>query len=193
MKTELSGGFTGTSHSSMTVSLLPSAGQSGMGSIYRTATTPPAKSERQFAMHPSPPELGYVYWDARSATPQRKKQTSFRKRLPKWKDREYRQGYLEGSIEQGIAWQIRVNRKMRGWSQEDLAVLLGTHQSAVSRMEDTTYGSHSVETLLSVANAFDCGLVVKFVPFSEIARLSEDLSPEAMLVEPFAVEASALE
>lgn len=100
---------------------------------------------------------------------------------------------MAASIEQGVAWQIKVNRQVRGLSQEDLATLLSTKQSAISRLEDPSYGAHSLETLMSVANAFDCALSVRFVPYSELARQSEDLSPEALLVEPFDVEVAGLE
>lgn len=91
-----------------------------------------------------------------------------------------------------MAWQIKVNRQVRGLSQGELAQILGTRQSAVSRLEDPSYGAHSLETLISVAKAFDCALSVRFVPYSELAKQSADLSPEALVVEPFSVEAAEL-
>lgn len=104
-------------------------------------------------------------------------------RHEKWCDAEYRQGYMEGSVEQGIAWQIRANRKARGLTQADLAQLLETTQSGVSRLEDPEYGTHSIDTLLRVANAFDCALSVKFVGYAQLAEDSIDLS-EQNLVAP---------
>lgn len=101
---------------------------------------------------------------------------------PNWVDREYRQAYAEAAVEQGTAWQIRANRKARGWSQDELASKLETFQSAVSRLEDPEYGKHSIETLIAVANAFDCALSVRFVSYSALALESLDLSPEAMVV-----------
>jgi len=109
-----------------------------------------------------------------------------------WADLEYRQAYLEASIEQGLAWQIRANRKQRGWSQEDLANKIGTGQSAVSRLEDPAYGGHSMATLVSIAHAFDCALIVKFAPYSELGRLSEDLSPKALYAPSFTEEAKEI-
>ncbi|MDF4215333.1 hypothetical protein, partial [Bacillus amyloliquefaciens] len=41
--------------------------------------------------------------------PTKKVPAAFERRLAKWIDEEYRQGYLEASLEQGIAWQIRAN------------------------------------------------------------------------------------
>jgi transcriptional regulator with XRE-family HTH domain len=108
--------------------------------------------------------------------------------FPKWANREYRQAYVEAAIEQGLAWQIRANRKSRELSQEQLAQQIGTQQSAISRLEDPTYGSHSIETLLTLAHTFDCALSVRFVPYSTLARESLDLSPRALIAAPFATE-----
>lgn len=106
----------------------------------------------------------------------------------KWLDRDYRQSYMEASIEQGVAWQIRANRKKRHLSQEKLAEMLGTNQSAISRIEDPDYGKHSIDTLIGVAHAFDCALSVKFIPYSELARESENLSEEDLFAAPFSDE-----
>ena len=113
--------------------------------------------------------------------------------FPEWQDQEYRQAYLSASVEQGIAWQIRANRKGRNWSQDDLAQHLGTQQSAVSRLEDSTYGAYSLDTLVCLANVFDCALSVRFVPYSVLAAETENLSPEAMFAAPFTSELLFLE
>ena len=94
---------------------------------------------------------------------------------PKWKEKEYREAYMEASIEQGIAWQIKINRTLRNLTQEDLAKAIGTQQSAISRLEDPTYGAHSLDTLVSIAKTFDCALSVKFVSYSQLACDSERL------------------
>ena len=97
---------------------------------------------------------------------------------PKWIDREYRHAYMESAVEQTIAWQIKINREKRRLKQSDLAAMVGTTQSAISRAEDEEYGGHNLGTLVKIANAFDCALVVKFVSYSQLAydafRLSED-------------------
>ena len=95
---------------------------------------------------------------------------------PKWEDKEYRQAYMESAVHQTIAWQIRINRERRGMTQGELAKRAGTHQSAISRAEDTEYEGHSLATLRKIANAFDCALVVNFVSYSEIAFQSHRLS-----------------
>lgn len=105
-----------------------------------------------------------------------------------WVEREHREGYLEASVEQGIAWQIRVNREARGLTQCELAKRMGKHQSAISRLEDVTYGAYSLETLLELANAFDCALQVRFVSFSHLALQSQKLSSEHLVAVPFSEE-----
>jgi transcriptional regulator with XRE-family HTH domain len=116
----------------------------------------------------------------------------FLKRVAKWADKEYREGYLEGSVEQGTAWQIRAMRKSRGLTQADLADRLGTKQSAVSRMEDPDYGGHSVDTLVKLAHIFDCALSVRFVTYSQLAIDSEDLTEAALVVKSFIEEQNEL-
>lgn len=99
---------------------------------------------------------------------------------------------MEASVEQGIAWQIRANRLARELSQVKLAELLGTTQSAISRLEDPEYGCHSMESLTKLANVFDCALSVKFISYAELARDSVDLSPESMVVPTFSAEVQQL-
>ncbi|WP_425482234.1 helix-turn-helix transcriptional regulator [Luteibacter yeojuensis] len=93
-----------------------------------------------------------------------------------WRDREYRACYAEAAVEQGVAFQIQVNRKRRGWSQKELADRVGTRQNAICRLEDPDYGSHSLRMLMKVAAAFDVALIVKLASFSTLARESESLS-----------------
>jgi len=107
---------------------------------------------------------------------------------PEWADPQYRQAYAEAAVEQGIAWQIRANREARGLSQRQLAQRIDTHQSAVSRLEDPEHGGHTLPTLLKLAHAFDCALLVKFVPYSQLALESEHLGPTDLYAVPYAAE-----
>lgn len=102
-------------------------------------------------------------------------EASILSRRPKWSDEEYRQAYMEAAVEQGVAWQIKINREARGLTQEELAKATGTGQSAISRAEDPSYGAQSLEVLIKIANAFDCALSVKFVSYSQLAFDSERL------------------
>lgn len=116
------------------------------------------------------------------------KQVNPLSKYPKLGDAEYRRAYLLASIEQGIAWQIKTNRTARALSQADLADALGVEQSAVSQLEDPAYGGHTVDTLIKLAEAFDCALSLEFVPFSALARDGRDLSPQALYAAPYSEE-----
>lgn len=111
----------------------------------------------------------------------------------RWKDKEYRESYLEGYLENNIAFQIRANRIARGWSQEELAEKLKTKQASISRMESTDYGNHSVKTLLKLAHVFDCALQVKFIEFGTLAADSRDNSFEKLQVKNYDEETRALQ
>lgn len=106
----------------------------------------------------------------------------------KWRNQEYRHAYMESAVQQDIAWQIKINRENRKLSQGQLAKNIGSTQSAISRAEDTTYGRHRIETLTKIANAFDCALQVKFIPYSRLAKDSEDLSPAALYAKSYEEE-----
>jgi transcriptional regulator with XRE-family HTH domain len=107
---------------------------------------------------------------------------------PQWRDKEYRQAYMEAAIEQGVAWQVKINRKFRGLSQKQLATAIGTQQSAISRLEDPEYGAHSLETLTEIAQAFDCALLVKFISYSDLAKESEMLSETDQYAVPYSLD-----
>ncbi len=124
--------------------------------------------------------LNVVYMGDQQATPLQRLLER-----PRWRDPEYRHAYMESAISHGVAWQIRTNREKRQLSQTALAAKIGSQQSAISRAEDTTYGSHSLDTLVKIANAFDCALQVRYIPYSSLARDSEDLSPEALYTESY--------
>lgn len=109
---------------------------------------------------------------------------------PKWQNREYREAYLEASLEQGIAWQIRINRQKRGITQEDLAKSLGITLPMLQELEDPEIGGYSLETLVKVAKVFDCALSVKFIPYSELARDSQNLSEESQYAPPYTAASS---
>lgn len=109
----------------------------------------------------------------------------------KWRNTEYRHAYMESAVEQGIAWQIKINRERRQMSQSKLAEAIGSQQSAVSRAEDPSYGRHSLDTLVKIAHVFDCALQVKFIPYSKLARESADLSPAAIYAPSYSEEIKA--
>lgn len=106
--------------------------------------------------------------------------------VPKeWESGEYRRATLEATIENQIAWSVRVNREERGLTQSDLAQKMSTKQPAISKLEDPEGGDVLVSTLVKAAHAFDCALVIRFVDYAQFARETQDVSPERLLAQPF--------
>jgi ribosome-binding protein aMBF1 (putative translation factor) len=69
----------------------------------------------------------------------------------------------EGWVFASIATQVAEQRVQRGLSQRELAELCGTTQSAIARLERGERPPR-VDTLLRIADALDCELVVQLRP-----------------------------
>ena len=63
-----------------------------------------------------------------------------------------------------LANQILRLREEQKLSQTQLAKRIGTHQSAIARMEQSTYRGYTVATLAKIAAAAGKHLEVRFVP-----------------------------
>lgn len=105
-----------------------------------------------------------------------------------WLNDEFREAYMESCVEQNIAWQIRFNRQKRGLEQSSLARLTGTQQSAISRIEDPSYGKLNLKTIVKIAHAFKCALSIKFISYSELAEESKGFSKQSLIVKSFEEE-----
>lgn len=66
-----------------------------------------------------------------------------------------------------IAEQVYEARTDRGLTQNELAVLVGTSQSAVARVENADYDGHSIRTLVKIARALELRLQVIFAEEDE--------------------------
>jgi transcriptional regulator with XRE-family HTH domain len=81
-----------------------------------------------------------------------------RERLAKVEDR--------GWFFAAIADKVSERRQARGLSQRELAELTGTTQSAIARLEAGGRPPR-IDTLLRIADALDCELVVELKPHDE--------------------------
>jgi transcriptional regulator with XRE-family HTH domain len=111
--------------------------------------------------------------------------------------RAARQQFVESHLNKGMAYQIRATRDRLEWSQERLANEVDMNQNAISRLESPEYGKQTITTLKRLAAAFDVGLIVRFVPFSEMVdwvsctpRVAEGLTTRALAVPSFEKEES---
>ena len=102
-----------------------------------------------------------------------------------WLDNEYREAYMEACVEQNIAWQIKFNREKRNVSQRGLAKIIGTQQSAISRLEDPSYGKLNLKSIIKIAHAFQCALSVRLISYSDLAEESKSFTKHSVIVEPF--------
>ncbi|WP_441228077.1 helix-turn-helix domain-containing protein [Tardiphaga sp. 20_F10_N6_6] len=97
-------------------------------------------------------------------------------KLRKFAQKIYRDGYLRTQVGGGIAYQIQALREKLGLTQTEFAEITGKKQSVISRLEDTSYGKVTVQTLLDIACATDVALVVKFVSYPDFLRQTEDMT-----------------
>lgn len=87
-----------------------------------------------------------------------------------WKrlgDRDYRDAFTTFKVDDELSAQIFALREQQGLTQEELGDRAGMAQSRIAKLEGTCSGV-SLATIKRLANAFDVGLSVRFVPFSEI-------------------------
>ncbi len=95
-------------------------------------------------------------------------------------DTEYRNLFASELVGASLAFQIRRLRDARGFTQDELAQLVGKKQTTISLWENPDYGKYNLSTLKTLAGAFDVGLLVRFVSFSELADWTIDVSPDRL-------------
>ena len=111
--------------------------------------------------------------------------SSITKLWRKLRDKAYRDGYTEAQHSIEVPFQIRAIRKARGWTQTQLAERSGIPQARISHIEQPGREPLSLRTLYRLAAAFDVGLLVQFVPFSELVRRETAFDPETFRVPSF--------
>jgi hypothetical protein len=94
------------------------------------------------------------------------------------KSKKYRESYALSLLKRSVAFQIKTLRKKYFGSQVELAEAAGITQGVVSRAEDQDYGNLTLNTVGRIAGGFDMAFIGRFVPFSDLARFSINLSEE---------------
>ena len=109
-----------------------------------------------------------------------------------------REQFVDSHLGKGIAHQLRATRDRLGWSQQQLADASGMTQNAISRLESPGYGEPTVTALKRLAAAMDVGLIIHFVPFSQMvdwasgtARVDRGLSAASLGVPSYREESAA--
>ncbi len=103
----------------------------------------------------------------------------------KLRNKAYRDGYTEAQLSIEVPFQIRALRKARGWTQAQLAERCGIPQARISHIEQPGRDPLSLRTLYRLSAAFDVGLLVQFVPFSELVRREAVFDPKTFHVPRF--------
>ncbi len=83
-------------------------------------------------------------------------------------NRDSRAAYIRAKLDVLIPSQLRALRLRQPMTQSVLAGEAGMKQSRISAMETPGKTNFNLETLVSLAATFKVGLMVKFVPFSEM-------------------------
>ncbi len=103
---------------------------------------------------------------------------TFRDIWQKLSHRKYREQYALSLLKRSVAFQIKTLRKKHCGSQAVLAERSRLTQGVVSRAEDQDYGNLTFNTVGRIAAGLDMAFIGKFVPWSELAKFSRDLSED---------------
>lgn len=105
------------------------------------------------------------------------------------RDPGFRREFVADYVQEMVSAQIRTIRERRGWTQEQLGeAAAGMSQVQVSRLENPDYSGASLNSLKRMAQAFDVGLIVRMVPFSEFVDWIVSMSPERLVPPNYAKE-----
>jgi DNA-binding XRE family transcriptional regulator len=81
-------------------------------------------------------------------------------------------GLAEAEANDTVARKIYQIRKRAGLTQQELAKLIGTTTSVISRLEDADYAGHSLTMLKRIAEALDKRIEVRFVSVSRKTKVA---------------------
>ena len=107
--------------------------------------------------------------------------------------RAYRHAFIEEAIRTRITAQIKALRDKQGWDYKQFASELKKKLAWAYRLEDPNAAPPTIPSLLEVAETFDVGVDVRFVPFSLLVDDAISLKPESFQVASFKDDASLIE
>jgi transcriptional regulator with XRE-family HTH domain len=98
--------------------------------------------------------------------------------------RDTRESYIRSKLSVLLPAQIRSLRLRREMKQAELGAEAEMKQGRISSLERIGIASFSIGTLIRLASAFRVGLIVKFVPMSEMLSWENDFAPDDFDVTP---------
>jgi transcriptional regulator with XRE-family HTH domain len=105
----------------------------------------------------------------------------------------YRHAFIEEAIRTRITAQIKALRDREGWDYKQFASELKKKLAWAYRLEDPNAAPPTIPSLLEVAETFDVGVDVRFVPFSVLADDATSLKPESFQVASFKDDVGLIE
>lgn len=97
-----------------------------------------------------------------------------------------RYAYADSVTNAFISAQIKALREERQLNQQELAELMGTRQSGISRLERSDYSAWKVETLRKLARAFGVRLRISFEEFGTLPAEVQGFSKSRLCPRNFA-------
>lgn len=112
--------------------------------------------------------------------------------IERLKNKKSRSAFVRAHTRKLIAKQIRAMRNKEKYTQQEMESEFGIKQSWISDLENPNKpGMVNVQTLLKIADVFDVGLLVRFVPFDTFIEYSEKIYPEDLAVPSYDEENKA--
>jgi transcriptional regulator with XRE-family HTH domain len=94
-------------------------------------------------------------------------------------ERDFRADYIRAKLDVLIPSQLRGLRRRDDLTQPQLAEMAGMKQARISAMETQGRVNFNRETLVRMAATYGVGLIVKFVPFSEMLEWENNYSQDS--------------
>jgi transcriptional regulator with XRE-family HTH domain len=107
-------------------------------------------------------------------------------------DRDFRADYIRAKLDVLIPSQLRALRMRENKTQPELAQMADMKQSRISAMETPGLVNFNRETLVRMAATHSVGIVIKFVPFSEMLEWENSYSQDAFSVPQLADDTNFL-
>src|SRR5438132_13747529 len=93
-------------------------------------------------------------------------------------ERDYRAAYIRAKLDVLIPSQLRALRIRQDKTQPVLAEMAGMKQPRISAMETPGRVNFNLDTLVRMAATLNVGLMVKFIPFSEMLGWENDYNQD---------------
>lgn len=96
-------------------------------------------------------------------------------------DADFRARFEKANRVWDVALQLAALRRTRGLTQRQVAEMIGTHQQAIARLEDPSYGNQSLTMVRKYAAALNAVVDVVVIPNEQTAQYEAASTPKPLL------------